>query len=68
MKPGKNGTVIAVDEKDNAVVIIGKYGRGRYVACGIGLGIMRGDKDSDMTNDDKELLYRLVNWSANVKQ
>ena len=29
---------------------------------------MRGDKDSDMTNDDKELLYRLVNWSANVKQ
>ena len=68
MKPGKNGTVIAVDEKDNAVVIIGKYGRGRYVACGIGLGIMRGDKDSDMTSDDKELLYRLVNWSANVKQ
>ena len=49
-------------------MIIGKYGRGRYVACGIGLGIMRGDKDSDMTSDDKELLYRLVNWSANVKQ
>ncbi|MBP5672096.1 MAG: family 10 glycosylhydrolase [Victivallales bacterium] len=68
MKAAKNGTVVAVDEKDNPVIIVGNVGRGRYVACGLGIGITKGDKDTDLNATDNDLLTKLIEWAGKIKK
>ena len=44
------------------VMAAGNFGRGRYVPCGLGLGIGRGDENADLTPVEKLLLRNTILW------
>ena len=57
------GTVPILLGKDGSVVMAaGSFGRGRYVPCGLGLGIGRGDENADLTPIEKNLLRNTILW------
>ena len=46
------------------VVVCGQHGRGRYVACGLALGLGKGDRDAPPTGAERRLLLNAVRWLA----
>ena len=62
LEPAK-GTVPILKGADGSIVMAaGSYGRGRYVPCGLGLGIGRGDENVDLTPTEKTLLRNTILW------
>ncbi|NLG13307.1 MAG: family 10 glycosylhydrolase [Lentisphaerae bacterium] len=67
MKPGRAGTAVATTSSGLPAIVAGKVGRGRYIACGLGLGIGRNDKDAKLSEEDIQLLHNMVYWSAGLR-
>ncbi|RKY61133.1 MAG: hypothetical protein DRP95_03275 [Candidatus Latescibacterota bacterium] len=59
---GPEGIVLAVDEGMEPVVAAGTPGRGRYVACGLALGLGTDDRDELPEDQERELLVSSVRW------
>lgn len=66
LKPGPAGTVVARGvATSEPVVVCGPSGKGRYVACGLGIGINPADdKDCPLTADEATLLANMVRWAG----
>ena len=68
LKCGKAGTVVAVSEKTGQpVVVAGAFGKGRYVACGLLLGLNPDNKEAPPTADEARLLKNAIRWCAKVR-
>ena len=60
---GKNGKTVAVSEKGGQpVVVAGPFGKGRYVACGLLLGLGPDNKEVPPTPDEARLLLNAIRW------
>lgn len=66
LKAGPAGTVVARGvATGEPVVVCGPSGKGRYVACGLGIGINAADdKDCALTADEATLLANMVRWAG----
>ena len=62
LAPGPEGVVLAVDEAGEAVVVAGTPGRGRYIACGLALGLGPDDQDRPPEGAELELLMAAMRW------
>ena len=62
MIPAKGTVPILLGADGNVVMAAGSFGRGRYVPCGLGLGIGRGDENVDLTPVEKALLRNTILW------
>jgi uncharacterized lipoprotein YddW (UPF0748 family) len=62
VRPGPAGTAVLAATDGATVAVQGRYGRGRYLACGLGLGIGPGDKDTPLTAAETALLVQAVGW------
>jgi len=68
LKCGKDGTAVAVSEKTGLpVVVAGTFGKGRYVACGLLVGLNPDNKEAPPTADEARLLKNAIRWCAKVK-
>jgi len=61
---GLQGVVFAQTPGGVPVVAGGAIGRGRYVACGLGVGIEPGDKDTTPSPAELHLVKNAVRWLA----
>ena len=65
LKCGKDGQALAVSEKSGQpVVVAGPFGQGRYVACGLLLGLSPDNREAAPTADEAKLLVNAVRWCA----
>lgn len=64
MEPADGATGIINTPDGLCAMTVGNVGRGRYAACGVGLGITRGDKDAPLTPAENTLLFNTVRWLA----
>ncbi|MBT3285862.1 MAG: family 10 glycosylhydrolase [Victivallales bacterium] len=68
VKVGSRGRVVACTPEGIPIVAAGVSGKGRYVACGLGLGIGKGDRDVALSEAETSLLLGAVRWLGNVRQ
>jgi len=70
LAPGPNGIVLAIDEKSRLpVVVVGEFGKGRYVACGLILGLTYPEnKEIVPTGAERILLENAVKWCGGRQQ
>ncbi|MFP4058736.1 MAG: family 10 glycosylhydrolase [Candidatus Brocadiia bacterium] len=64
---GPRGTAVAEGlggEGGRPVVVCGPHGEGRYVACGLALGIDREDREREPQGAERRLLLDAVRWLA----
>ncbi len=65
LRPGPDGTVLARSAGDeNAVVIAGEFGQGRYVAIGLAVGLNADTEDAEPEGAEARLLLNAVTWAA----
>ena len=65
LKCGKDGAAVAVSEKTGKpVVVAGTFGKGRYVACGLLLGLDPSKKEAPPAADEARLLINAIRWCA----
>ena len=64
MEPGKDGIKYLEAQSGKCTMVVGKVAKGRYAACGLGLGIGKADKDTPLSTQEKELLFKTVQWLA----
>jgi hypothetical protein len=63
LKPGPDGAVLATSPDSAPVVVAGTSGQGRYVACGLALGLgAEDDRETTPTPDEAALLLNAVRW------
>ena len=62
--PARGGTVVAMTDQGEPIMVVGAHGRGRYAACGLGLAIGKNDKDSPLSPAELMLLQNTVKWLA----
>ena len=63
LKPGPNGTVVARSETTKQpVVVAGTVGKGRYVACGMLIGLSADNQEVEPTPDESKLLLNAIGW------
>ena len=63
LEPGPQGTVLAkAGQSSRPVVVVGPYGKGRYVACGMIVGMAANDREIAPTGAERLLLENAVNW------
>ena len=63
VEAGPAGTVLATSPDGVPVVVAGTSGAGRYVACGLALGLAaEGDTETAPTADETTLLVNAVQW------
>ncbi|NPV46119.1 MAG: hypothetical protein HPY69_04110 [Armatimonadetes bacterium] len=63
LRPGPAGAVLAASPEGAPVVVAGEAGRGRYVACGLALGLAaEGDTEASPTADEMALLLNALKW------
>lgn len=60
--PGDRGRVVLRTPEDVPVLVAGVAGKGHYVACGLGLGIGKGDQDVPLTPAEATVLVGAVRW------
>jgi hypothetical protein len=63
---GDQGTVIIKNAAGTPVVACAEVGKGRYVACGIALGLRPGDAEVAPTGGELRLLTSAVRWLAGL--
>jgi hypothetical protein len=61
LKAGKDGTIVAVDEKGDPVVIVGKVGAGKVIFDG-NVSLITGNKESKLTGFNAVLAKGAVEW------
>ena len=61
---GKHGTAVVETPDGTPIAAAGKLGKGRYVACGLGIGIGKGDRDGNVSIAEKKLLLNAARWLA----
>jgi hypothetical protein len=68
LQPGPAGAVVARGmATGEPVVVCGAVGKGRYVACGLGIGIAAADdKDCALTDHEAMLLGNAVRWAGGL--
>ena len=59
---GEGATAVITNEAGNPVVACAQVGQGRYVACGIALGLRHGDADTPPSGGELKLLRNAVKW------
>ena len=60
---GPKGTVVCKAAKSGRpVVVCGEYGKGRYVACGLAIGLNAMTEDEPPTGAEKALLENAIRW------
>lgn len=65
LRPGPTGTVLAKSAaSDDAVVITGEFGAGRYVALGLAVGLGDNTEDTPPEGAEARLLLNAVAWAA----
>ncbi len=65
LAPGPKGTVAARAAKSGKpVVVYGVAGKGRYVACGLALGLATDTRQQAPTAPERALLLNVVRWCA----
>lgn len=64
LQPGAAGMVIMEAPGGTPIAALGRFGRGRVLACGLGLGIGPGDKDADLPPAESAFLANAVHWLA----
>ncbi len=65
LQPGPDGVVLARSAgDDNAVVIAGEFGAGRYVAIGLAVGLNAETEDAEPEGAEAQLLLNAVTWAA----
>lgn len=64
LQVGEGATVVITNEAGNPVVACAQVGQGRYVACGIALGLRHGDADTPPSGQELTLLRNTVRWLA----
>ena len=63
LEAGPKGTVLAIaSETKRAVVLCGQVGKGRYVACGLALGLLTDNEDVPPQGAELALLVNAVRW------
>ncbi len=65
MTPGRKGRKLTLSESGKCTTVAGKVKKGRFTACGMGLGIDGNDEDTPLTAAEKNLLFKIVHWLAN---
>ena len=65
LRAGPQGHVVAAGETTGKpVVVAGTIGKGRYVACGLLLGLSADSQEVPPTPDEARLLLNAVNWCS----
>lgn len=65
LRPGPAGTVLAASPDGAPVVVAGESGKGRYLACGLALGLAAaGDAETAPSAEEMILLRNAVQWLA----
>jgi hypothetical protein len=64
LKPGRAGTIVLEAADKAPVAVLGRHGRGRFLACGLGLGIGPGDKDIALLEAEAAFVANAVDWLA----
>jgi len=65
LQPGPHGVVVAkAQQSGRPVAICGDTGKGRYVACGLAIGLDASDEDAAPTRAEKTLLENAVRWAG----
>lgn len=73
LAPGPDGVIAAIGEvTGKPVVVAGDFGKGRYVACGLLLGMEHdqfggGDREAEPMDDEAALLLNAIRWCAEEK-
>ena len=62
MVAGARGRVVLRTPEDVPVLVAGLSGKGRYAACGLGMGIGKGDLDTPLSPAEGNLLVGAVRW------
>jgi len=66
LKCGKDGQALAVSQESRKpVVVAGAFGQGRYVACGLLIGLNPDNEETPPTTDEAKLLLNAIRWCAN---
>ena len=60
LRPLKDAVSVVETREGKCVVAVCRYGLGKYIACGLGLGIGADDKDAALSADDEKLLLALL--------
>jgi uncharacterized lipoprotein YddW (UPF0748 family) len=68
LKPGRAGSVVLEAGDGVPVAVLGRHGRGRFLACGLGLGIGPGDTDVDLGQAEAVFLANAVDWLAGQRR
>lgn len=62
---GKDGQALAVSGKTGKpMVVAGAFGQGRYVACGLLIGLSQDNEEVPPTPDEAKLLLNAVQWCS----
>jgi len=62
LNPGPKGTAVLGDATENAVVVAGEAGEGRYVAWGMATGLGPSDAEVAPSGCQRELLVNALRW------
>jgi hypothetical protein len=63
--PGKSGIVLATQEVDGEpVAIVGEFGKGRYVAIGLAVGLSADTADTAPQGAEAQLMLNAVRWAG----
>ena len=67
LEAGPQGTVVAQSAGDGKpIVVAGEFGRGRYVAIGLAIGLAADNTDTPPAGAEAKLLLNSVQWAANT--
>ncbi|MEW6752770.1 MAG: family 10 glycosylhydrolase [Candidatus Latescibacterota bacterium] len=64
LEAGAAGQVLAVDDADRPVLVVGEHERGRYAALGLVPGLTSGDREVPLEGGERQLVEALVSWLA----
>jgi len=65
LEAGPRGTVLArAAESGRPVVVCGEVGKGRYVACGLCIGLAPDNRDAAPTAPERTLLLNAARWAG----
>ena len=68
LNSGPDGTVVAIGEDTGKpVVVVGPFGKGRYVACGLLPGLQGDGEETAPSTHEAALLLNAVRWCAGAK-
>jgi len=64
VKPGQDAVVVAATPEGEPIIALGQVGKGRYVACGLGVAIGAHDSDVAPAAAELQLVVNSVRWLA----